>query len=490
MGKINLMAIVAMIVLVSGCGRMGEDMDGDGVIDSSSTSGSTTGTGSSTGGSGTGTGTGVDDINAKIVFSREVAPIVMKNCAGCHRSQGGIAPFPLETYSDYYKHRSAIKKSVANRTMPPPGVDNSGSCQNFHDVGWLPQKDLDTIVEWVDLGAPRGDANFRPTLPTADTGLPAPKSVLRMKEPYTPAPPAGKLDDYRCFIVDPKMGVNTMMTGVEIIPDQAKIVHHVIVFKPASPEAQATAEAMDGKDGRPGYPCFGAAGVPSSVVGLWAPGSKAAELKDPETGGKLGLALEANRKLIIQVHYNIANGSPADQSAIAIKTDPTAKPVKWAVLANFQLDLQPGQPQVVAEMTQMNQAFLTIDHLYESGTVDGVIAGTGLELSWDLILAAVGTPLLRDMKAYAVGPHMHQLGRSLKVEKIDASDKTSCMANVPKFDFNWQTGYMFKKSLDIKTTDSLKITCTFDTRGRTTPVKFAEGTEDEMCLAFLLVTTE
>src|SRR5436189_85361 len=51
-------------------------------------------------------------------FTRDVAPLVFKNCAACHRP-GEVAPFSLLTYADVKKRAGLIKKSTANRFMPP-----------------------------------------------------------------------------------------------------------------------------------------------------------------------------------------------------------------------------------------------------------------------------------------------------------------------------------------------------------------------------------
>lgn len=439
--------------------------------------------------SGTGAGTGSGS-SSKVVFSRDVAPIMVKNCTSCHRSKDAIGPFPLENYNDFYTHREAIKRAVVARTMPPPGVDNSGQCQSFDDAKWMTEEDIKTIVTWVENGAPEGNPGIVPPLPEASTELPGPKSIIKIPQPYTPTPPAGKLDDYRCFIVDPGITSDTKLTAIEVIPDKAKIVHHVIVFKPASVEAQASALQKNGADGRPGYSCFGAAGVPSTVVGLWGPGSLSRDLKDPETGGALGMRIEAGRKLIVQIHYNITNGVSADQTAIAIKTNANASPVKWTVLAHANLELQPGQKEVITSATQTNQAMLTIDHLYEMGVADSKLSGQAPTFDLAFFNATLSTPLARTMRVFAVGPHMHQLGRKMKIEMIDWKNQNTCMANIPLFDFEWQMGYFFKKPLTLDITSSVKITCNFDTSGRTKVVHFAEGTEDEMCLAFLLVTDQ
>ena len=43
-------------------------------------------------------------------------------------------------------------------------------------------------------------------------------------------------------ILDPQTAGDTLITAIQVIPDKVTEVHHVIVFKPTSPEAQAAAE--------------------------------------------------------------------------------------------------------------------------------------------------------------------------------------------------------------------------------------------------------
>lgn len=491
MGKFY-QGLFAALIFIAGCTQQGaaplssnqtgqSDQNSQGGQNNQNNQNNQNGGSSNSGGSGNSSGGGDTPVdNSKVVFSREIAPLMLKNCTGCHRTQGGIAPFPLETYDDFYNHREGIRKALVARTMPPPSLDNSGSCQSFTDSTWLPEADLKTLVSWIDNGAPKGDPGFKPQLPPPPMALAEPKKILKIPQPYTPAPPAGKLDDYRCFVVDPGVTSNTMITGIEVLPDEPKVVHHVIVFKPTSEAAQTQALQKSGSDGRPGYTCYGAAGVAATIVGLWAPGANAGELKDPETGGLLGLSLEAGRKLIVQVHYNTTNGALPDQTAIAVKTNDNAKPVKWLMLTSGQLNLAPGQADVVSTQTLDNQTMLTVDHLFESG-------GGGGGFSIDSIFSF---PFARQLKIYGVGPHMHQLGRRLKLEMLDLSGKNTCVASVPLFDFNWQMGSLYKKPVTFEATNSMKISCNFDTRGRTEVTTFGEGTNDEMCISFLLVTAK
>lgn len=424
----------------------------------------------------------------KPVYSDKISKLLNKHCNNCHRGAGGIAPFPLTSYQDVTRMAGAIKSAVVNRRMPPPGVDNSGSCETYHNAKWMSQDEINMLTSWIDGGMPQGDTRVNSVPPPQLTDLSEPKLVLTMPQPYTPQPPAGTVDDYRCFILDPQQTEDTLITGIQVLPQKASVVHHVIVFKPNSPEAQAQAEAKSGSDGRPGYTCFGSSGVPSSVVGLWAPGGNARENRDPETGQLLGLKLEKGRKLIMQVHYNTQNGTVADQSAIAVKFNTDAIQVRWMVMADFLLKLQPGLTETSHQELQNNSWMQAINEIFGRGLADQYIRGGGLGSipAGELLSIVLNPPPARDMKIYAVAPHMHTLGTKLLLERVEGN-KSTCLAKVPKFDFHWQGGAAYAKPVSFKKEESLRITCHFNTSTRTEEIKFGEGTEDEMCLAFLMV---
>ncbi len=420
-------------------------------------------------------------------YTKTVSKLFNRHCTSCHQS-GGIAPFSLLTYETVKAMRGSIENAVVNRTMPPPGVDNSGACQTFSNATWMSDAEIASIVAWYNAGAPHGEGNGNIAAPKI-RDLPGPKTILRMPAAYTPVPPAGEVDDYRCFIIDPNQVENTLITAIQVLPDKVQQVHHVIVFKPTSAESQTKAEALNGTDGKPGFPCFGAAGVPSSIVGLWAPGGESREQRDPDTGKLIGLPLEAGRKLIMQVHYNSSGGAQPDQSSVAIKFNKDATPAKWMVVANFLLNLKPGLADVVDEDTQGNSWFQTVDEIFSRGLADDYINGGGLLslLNAELLGLVLNQPPAREFKVYGVAPHMHTLGTKIAVSKISATAVNQCMADVPQFQFRWQAGYNFVKPMTLAATDKVKISCHFNTSTRTEKTIFGEGTSDEMCLAFLLV---
>ena len=92
---------------------------------------------------------------------------------------------------------------------------------------------------------------------------------MELKTPadYRPTPKAGSTDDYRCFLLDPGLTEPELVSGVNIIPGNPNIVHHVIVSQvPASQVARA--QALDAADAGDGWTCFGAPGSEASEVAI------------------------------------------------------------------------------------------------------------------------------------------------------------------------------------------------------------------------------
>src|SRR4026209_1002789 len=72
-------------------------------------------------------------------FTKDIAPILYKNCVTCHRP-GEVAPMSLISYNDVRPWSKAIKDKVAKREMPPWGADPSvGKYENDRS---LSQKDI------------------------------------------------------------------------------------------------------------------------------------------------------------------------------------------------------------------------------------------------------------------------------------------------------------------------------------------------------------
>lgn len=132
---------------------------------------------------------GHDVITTKLTWSKEVSRVVYRRCLGCHAP--GAKAFSLVTYADARPWAKAMQEEVLRRRMPPwNAVKGFGDFQ--HDAG-LSQEEIHTISDWVDGGAPEGDANLLPPtpkpVPPVAQKISGPRlsfrGTLRLAEPFS-----------------------------------------------------------------------------------------------------------------------------------------------------------------------------------------------------------------------------------------------------------------------------------------------------------------
>ncbi len=94
-------------------------------------------------------------------FAKDIAPIFREKCEACHRPDS-IAPMSLKSYAETRPWARAIRAQVSDRQMPPWSIDTSVGVQKFKNDRSLTDAQIDTIVRWVDAGAPQGDPKDMP----------------------------------------------------------------------------------------------------------------------------------------------------------------------------------------------------------------------------------------------------------------------------------------------------------------------------------------
>lgn len=401
------------------------------------------GGGSGSAGSGAGsTGAGAGYNTTDPGWWEDVAPIVYANCVSCHQ-EGGIAPMPLISYEDALVVAPIMAASVESRMMPPWGVDNSGDCNTFEDARWLKDEEIAVIRAWVDDGMPEGDPQNAPELPGELPGL---EQVTHTLDSGVDYEPDGSIDDdYRCFVVDPGISQDMFLTAYEVKPGDERVVHHVILY---ALDASATAEAeqLDAADPRPGYSCFGGSEVGGEFVAGWAPGTP--PTRYPEGTGP---RLRAGAKIAMQIHYNLLNGVWSDRTTVDLTLSDDAREALILPIADYSLSLPPGMDSVTESDTTQNPSPIPVT-------------------------------------VYGVFPHMHQLGRQMRVVTRRGAEEI-CMVDVPNWDFNWQQFYLYDEPITVMPGDELEISCTYNTEGKTQTTTWGEGTQDEMCINFFYLTT-
>jgi hypothetical protein len=385
-------------------------------------------------------------------FHKDIAPILNANCVSCHQT-GQIAPFTLTSFADAFEHGAEMQIQTEARLMPPWHIEDGGDCQSYLDSRLLTDEQIETIRVWFDNGMPEGNPADAPPPPPPPPTIDRIDAALDMNVDYLPDETI--TDDYRCFLVDPGLTVDKLMTAYEVLPGTPEIVHHIILFSINSDQAQLEAESLDGADGRPGYTCFGDAGVDANPVIAWAPG-----INFQEIPRGLGVRLPANRKLAMQVHYNIqavkpGQEIPTDRTSVNLKLEDENNAAETILLLSaFDFTLPPGLEEAEASTST------SLDILPIPVRIQGVL------------------------------PHMHTRGQTLRFEVLRNGDPadTECLTNVPDWDFNWQQTYFYEDPITVSPQDVVNIRCTYDTSEETTPISFGEGTGDEMCVLGLYLS--
>src|SRR5258708_2651502 len=178
------------------------------------------------------------------VFAKDVAPILQNRCQSCHRP-GEVAPFSLLTYEQVRPWAKAIKAAVLTRKMPPWFADPHYG--KFSNDNSLSQDEIDTLVRWVDGGAPLGNPkDVPPPRQFADGwAIPQPDAVIELPTPYQ-IPASGTIE-YQYILIPSPFQTDRWVQSVEARPTDRTHVHHIIAFirEPGSDWL---------KDAKPGIP--------------------------------------------------------------------------------------------------------------------------------------------------------------------------------------------------------------------------------------------
>lgn len=422
-------------------------------------------------------------------FHKDVAPILQKHCQGCH-SPGEIAPFSLTEYADAKQVADLLVARTEDRSMPPWGAIETDECTprfGWKDDARLSDAELATLKGWKDAGAPEGDPKDAPaSAGTKDSEWESANLTLEPKKAFLAS---GGADQLRCFVIDPKLTQDTYVSGLNVIPGNPKVVHHVGVFIDRYGESEALADA----DG--GYQCFSSAGFQSAqVLGIWVPGGGPSEYP-PDTG----FLVPAGSKLVMQVHYHPAGTEAApDLTRMQLRflDEVPAYRVMFLAIGNAPKQFPAGDGLQPGPNDKNGVEFL----------IPAGAKGHTETITRILPEEFMGESLVDGFKLYRAMPHMHYVGTDIKIsaERTSPEGKDpakECVIQAPKWDFNWQQTYAINAPIEelptLKTGDTMEVRCAYDNTLDNPFVKRAlmeqnlsapkdivlgEGSLDEMCV--------
>ena len=315
---------------------------------------------------------------ADVTFARDVASILQEKCEACHRT-GQMAPMSLTTYQEVRPWARAIRTKVVAGDMPPWHMSKTTGIQKFVNDISLTADELDTIVRWVDAGAPLGNPEDLPPAREWPSGerwrvgdlLGRDPDFIVTSTPWTQ--PAEGQDQWWQPVVDSGMTEDRWIKAVEVRPtlEGRRIVHH------------------------------GNSALAEFAVG------KAGEIY-PENTGRL---FKAGEKVGFDIHYHSVGEEITDYLSIGVwfyPKDVVPKyVVKHSVMGVFQaMDTFDLPPHTVTK----HHAFI---------------------------------PLAKPTRILSYQPHMHVRGKSMSIEAIYPSGRVEMLSFVENFNFNWHVNYVY-----------------------------------------------
>lgn len=394
----------------------------------------------------------------KVTYYRDVLPILQNRCQECHRP-GEVGPFSLLTYRQAVNWAEDIKLYTQSGEMPPWKVVEG---IRFHNERKLSKKEIDTLAAWVDTKTPEGDPKDAPAPRKFVTGweLGKPDMILETGEMTVGA--SGP-DIFRCFVLPTNLKEDKYVTAIEVRPGNSRVVHHTLNYidktgagRRLEEKAQKKQTGKE-KDHGPGYSQrMGIGFRAQGGLGGWAPGQRGRHL--PEDSYYL---LPKGSDVVMQVHYHRTGRVEKDSTKIGLYF--AKKPVK----TRLQGMVIPGR-------------FWWIPANVKDYKVKGTIE------------------VLNDCKLHSIMPHMHMIGKKIKVTLIPKNGTEQTLLSIHDWDYNWQETYFLDKPLELKAGMKLRVDAVYD-NSRSNPqnpfnpprvVTFGEQTTNEMCFVFLGATSD
>jgi len=342
-----------------------------------------------------------------VTYSRQIAPVLYKNCASCHHT-GGSAPFALTSYAEARRWGATLDSAVASRYMPPwlpePGHGN------FADSRRLSLDEIALIHHWVDSGMLEGDPAEAPPAPVykGEWQLGPPDLVLEVDSPMQV--PASGTDLFRNFILPLPLKESKWVRAMEIRPGSPRVVHHANLILDRSGSLRR-GHPDDWKQGIPGMDVVVDAGEgfdPDGYFLDWKPDSSA--LVEPP-----GMAwrLDPGNDLILNMHLK-----------------PTGKPE--TVRARIGLYFTPDPPTKLPILVQL-----------EHDAALDIPAGDANFVVEDSLKLPEAADLL------AIYPHAHYLGKRLKGWAVLPSGGRKDLILIPDWDINRQSIYRYAEPVPL-----------------------------------------
>lgn len=346
-------------------------------------------------------------------WNGEVAAIVHRECAGCHRPDG-LAPFSALTYEAVAARADRVAERVGSGSMPP-WPPEAGDVE-FLNQRTLTDEEREAIVRWAEEGAPRGEGDPPPRPTFADWPLGEPDRVVVPPEPF--ALPAGGTDVFRNLVIPVTLDSTRYVRAVDLRPGSPGNVHHAILYVDDTGAARRAEAAAEG----PGFPGMdiGEARPPEGAFVGWTPGN--VPFENPP-----GMAwrLDPGTDFVLQLHM-MPSARPREirpEIGLYFADRPPIRTPVVVTLRGTDIDIPPG-----------DEAYRVVDRFR--------------------------VPV--DVKVLSIYPHAHFLGKDLHGYGVLPDGGRRELIHIPDWDFQWQDQYVYARPVSLPAGSEIVMDYTYD----------------------------
>ena len=408
------------------------------------------------------------ETTTNITFSKDVLPILQKNCQSCHRP-GQMAPVSFLTYRETRPWAKAIKDAVLTRKMPPWFADPKHG--HFTNDNSLKQTEIETLTKWADSGAKEGKAGDAPTPIKWPNGwMIEPDIIVQGSSFDVPATTKNNVVEWMNVIVPTGFKTDTWITSVQIKPKYPEVTHHICIvgYLPHTPDIQYNVPEWKDKvrdqDG-------------SAIPG-----------KGPTSGGRASRAVEAGGDCYVPGNpagdyrsFGAAKLVPAGSDMLlSLHYTPNGTAVRDDVLIGYTVMKEPPKRRYVT--------------FFPSASTDPkLFAIPPRHPNWQS--PPVDMTFDADAELVYMMPHMHARGKDMTYTLEYPDGRKEVVLHVPRYDFNWQLGY--HTSVHVPKGSKIHVDAHYDNspNNRSNPnpektVYYGEMTWEEMMMPFFGVVVD
>ena len=324
----------------------------------------------------------------QVTFTKDIAPILAARCQSCHRPNT-FAPMSLLTYEEARPWAKSIRQKVVAREMPPWYIDKNVGVRHFKNDVSLTDQQIATIVQWVDNGAPKGDAKDMPParqFDDSDQWHMQPDLIVTL--PKDQMVPAKAADQWIDVLVDPGLTEDRYIQGIEVKPVKGfRAVHHVTTSMKHDDDAD------DGDN------------VQGTFLNEYALGKNADVF--PEGAGRL---IKAGTKINFNLHLHAIGQDTAANVALGLKFYPKGYSPKYAE---------------------------TTEKIGDPKDLD-------IPANADNVRFDAYNTLTKPARLLSFQPHMHNRGKASCMEAIyPGGHKVEMISCVSHYQFAWHLVYLY-----------------------------------------------